>query len=114
MVTARSTLASRGAPAEVFVVGLAEEHRPVLRRLESHGGLRFHPLLGYDDVKGRDRYVLADLMAAAEAQLRAWPGEIDGIAAYWDFPAVSLAALLSHRHGTPAPSLAAVLACEHK
>ncbi len=41
----------------------------MLRRLESHQALQYHPLLGYEGVKGRDRYVLTDLMTAAEFRM---------------------------------------------
>src|SRR5690625_7569764 len=50
----------------------------------------------------------------ARSQLEAWPGMVDGLIHYLDFPASTTAPVLCGEFGLPSASLEAVLKCEHK
>src|SRR5690606_20339855 len=54
------------------------------------------------------------LFDAAVSQLDEFPGPIDAIVSYWDFPSSVLHVLLCEHYGLPGPSLESVVKCEHK
>lgn len=100
----------------VFVLGLDEFNVPELHSLRGTDTLRFHKLLGVDQViepKGGTLDFEA-MRRDAEAQLDSFDGSIDGIAAHWDFPASALAGVLRNSRGLPGPSNEAICRCEHK
>lgn len=94
----------------VFVVGLDELHRPLFEALPAAAECNIHGLL--------DRYTLRSgvsfdmLVELAEKQLGRF-AVVDGIMAYWDFPASCLVPILCRAWNLPGPSLDAVARCEH-
>src|SRR5699024_10537829 len=73
-------------PRNVFVLGLNETNREVLRALPGAEDITFHQLLTQDELQEGEVDVL-DLLERAQAQLDASEGPIDAIVNYWDFPA---------------------------
>jgi hypothetical protein len=103
------------AAKNVFVIGLDEfnlQHH--LRPLAELDNLVIHPLLSYDEVKAVERYDVEGSVQRAREQLRSFPGSIDAIVGYWDFPVSLMVPLLCKEVGLPAPSLESVCKCEHK
>lgn len=98
----------------VFVIGLDAFNLESLHGLREASRYAFHPLLSYDDVRHARAYDLDDLMARADAQLRAFGGQVDAVVTWWDFPSTALVAMLSERWDLRGPSLRSVLVLEHK
>ncbi|MDI5987116.1 hypothetical protein QLQ85_20215 [Halomonas sp. M4R5S39] len=98
----------------VFVIGFDELSRRLLRHLEHGEDYAFHALLSLDEVVQADEYRFDRLVADALAELRRFPGSVDAIVGYWDFPTSALVPVLQQRLGLRGPSLEAVLKCEHK
>jgi hypothetical protein len=99
----------------VFVVGADAFNCQQLKRIPGAAEFNFHNLLTFDEVKSGGRYPpFDDLLARAEAQLQDFPGSVDAIIGYWDFPVNSMVPLLCAHHGLAAPSLEAEVKCDHK
>ncbi len=98
----------------VFVVGLDEFNRKKLERLPHAAECDFHSALDFSDIRDVERYDMHALIETATERINATGVKPDAIVAYYDFPATDLVPILSERFGTRAPSLEAVLKCEHK
>lgn len=100
----------------VFVVGLEPFNKALLESLPNCRDCRFHTLLSYEEVVAPParRIDFDSLLRLAEERLEDFPGTVEAIIGYWDFPTSGIMPILAHRHGLPAPSLEAVAACEHK
>ncbi|MDR9439084.1 MAG: ATP-grasp domain-containing protein [Halomonas sp.] len=98
----------------VFIIGqdeLSKRMLPNLRHVEDYA---FHELLSLDEVVHAEEYPFARLTADALDQLERFPGSVDAIVGYWDFPTSGLLPVLRRERGLPGPSLEAFLKCEHK
>jgi hypothetical protein len=99
----------------VFVVGLDDHNRRVLRAMPDAEHYRFHSLLSIEELQHRDKIALEGLLAKARARLESFDGSVDAIVGFWDFPVSSMVPLLCRRFGLPqCLSLEAVVKCEHK
>ncbi|MDZ7778982.1 MAG: ATP-grasp domain-containing protein [Gemmatimonadota bacterium] len=98
----------------VFVVGYDAYQAELLGHLANRDGYAVHPLLDTDELRGVDQLPFERLLHAAEGRLERFPGPIDAIVTFLDFPAIEIMAILAERHGARAPSLRATLKCNHK
>jgi biotin carboxylase len=98
----------------VFVVGLDDTQRGALETITDASGLAFHQLLDPQTVTHPEHHGFTPLLERAREQLGAFEGSVDALIAHWDFPTSVLVPILGAEFGMPAPSLASVLACEHK
>lgn len=101
-------------PWNVFVLGcdeLGERLLPTLQHAEEYA---FHPLLPLEEAVHAERYDIERLLEDAVAELEVFPGRIDAVVGYWDFPTSALLPLIRQHFGLRGPSLEAVLKCEHK
>ncbi|WP_311945628.1 ATP-grasp domain-containing protein [Halomonas piscis] len=98
----------------VFVVGLDPFNRRLLEALPQAHGVRFHALLDFDEVRGRNEYPVEALLARCERRLAHFDGSIDAFMGFLDFPVSLMLPLLCQRYGTPGPSFESMLRCEHK
>jgi hypothetical protein len=98
----------------VFVLGLDDFQRGELGTIEGAERLRFHGLLAPEVVTRPDEHGFGPLLARAREALDAFDGSVDALVAHWDFPTSVLVPILARERGLAAPSLEAVLACEHK
>lgn len=98
----------------VFVVGLDPFNRQLLEALPQARSVRFHALLDYDEVRGRNEYPVETLLARCEKRLAQFNGSIDAFMGFLDFPVSLMVPLLCQRYGTPGPSFESMLRCEHK
>jgi len=98
----------------IFVVGFDAETTAFMDSLPKRQSYRFHELLPWSKVVCAQSYPIPDLVEEGRARLRAFPGRVDGIIGWWDFPTTCLLPILRADVGTPGPTLEAILACEHK
>jgi hypothetical protein len=98
----------------VFVAGMDPHNLEKLQAVRLPVSCRFHSLCRSSDVQGPERRVLYDLIQTAERELRDFPGRLDAIVGYWDFPVSAMVPLLLERFDLRGPSLKSVLRCEHK
>ncbi len=98
----------------VFIIGQDELSRQMLPHLRHREDYAFHELLSFEEVVHADEYPFERLVATALAQLERFPGSVDAIVGYWDFPTSGLLPVLRREYGLPGPSLEAFLKCEHK
>lgn len=98
----------------VFVIGLDELSERLLPQLRHADEYAFYGLLSLDEVVRANQYPFNRLVQDALRQLERFPGSVDAIVGYWDFPTSLLLPVLRRHLGLPGPSLEAVLKCEHK
>ena len=91
----------------IFVLGLEDFNAAKLQALPGAERCRFLPLLTFADVKRRRNYPVRDLLEAASLQLDRFPGRVDAIIGYWDFPVSTMVPILCAERGLRAPSLEA-------
>jgi hypothetical protein len=97
----------------LFVLGLDDDNRRLLELvLEPHE--RLHKLLGYDEVRGVERFPFDKLLETTRSRLDDFTGDVHAITSLLDFPATELVPVLAAEQGVPGPSLEAVLRCNHK
>ena len=98
----------------IFVFGADEFNLAQMRSLEGAQQYRFHELFDHRDVKAGPEFPVEALYEGALEQLKNFPGPIDAIVGYWDFPVSTMLPLLRQPFGLPSPDFEAVLKCEHK
>lgn len=98
----------------VFLVGLNDFNRRMLRRIRGAEHYRFHGLLAPSEVIEQAAWDVDVLLDAARAHLDTFDGHVDAIAGYIDFPVSTMVPILCRELGLRSPTLEAVLKCEHK
>lgn len=98
----------------IFVVGLDDFNLAQLRQLRRACHYRFHALESRDEVRFDTHIPVRDTLQKAQRILRDFPGSIDAIVGYWDFPVSTILPLLRKPYGLPGATLEATLKCEHK
>lgn len=98
----------------IFVIGLEEFNLRLLRKVRHAENYAFHGLLDYESVAKNRKCDVNTLLARAYETLDAFPGTIDAIVGYWDFPTILMMPILRRRYGLNGPTLESVLKCEHK
>ncbi len=99
---------------DVFILGLDDFHLRQLQQLRSADAYRFHELYRKQDVKSDAQDVAERVLAGARDRLARFPGRVDAVVGYWDFPVSTMLPLLRRDLGLPTPSFEALLKCEHK
>lgn len=100
--------------SNVFVLGLDDFHLKQLNGLRTARTYHFHELYRKEDVKSGAEDVVRRVLAGARDKLASFPGNIDAIVGYWDFPVSTMLPILRRENGLPTPTLESVLKCEHK
>jgi biotin carboxylase len=98
----------------IFVVGLDPFNLKLLRSVRHADDYAFHGLLDYEEIATAGRFDMEALLDKARHTLKAFPGPVDAIVGYWDFPTVLMMPILRKEFGLRGPSLESVLRCEHK
>jgi len=98
----------------VFWIGLNEFNLQKLRSTRYAETCEFHGLLSPEEILHAESFPIDDMLERAEQELRAFPGRVDAILGYMDFPVSTMLPLLCERFGLPSISLEALLRCEHK
>ena len=94
---------------QVFVVGLDDFNRDLLQALPEAAGIAFHALYSAERVRGGDSYPVRQLLHDARERLRQFPGRVDGVVGYWDFPVSTYLPIIRREAGLPGPYLETVL-----
>lgn len=98
----------------IFIVGLDDLHLAQLRSLRKADRYNYHPLSKYEEIRAVENFPVKEFLNQAEKELNAFPGSIDAIVGYWNFPVSTLLPILRRKFGLITPSLESVLKCEHK
>lgn len=102
-------IAPRLRKKNIFLIGLNPFNRAKLETVANADQYNFHGLL-----EEPHHYDVPGMLAEAEKELRAFPGPIDAIVGYADFPISTMLPILCPKFGLRTPSLESVLKCEHK
>ncbi|WP_022873411.1 ATP-grasp domain-containing protein [Nesterenkonia alba] len=97
----------------IFVLGLDELNHRALRALPGAEEYTFHQVLTFDELQGGTVSV-SELLTEAQKRLDAFPGSIDAIVGYWDFPVTAMVPILCQRYGLPSANLSGIVTVEHK
>lgn len=98
----------------IIVVGLDDFHLRQLLTLPAAKNYAFHPLFSRRELKNPEGFPVRELLEEGCRQLREFPGRVDAVVGYWDFPVSTTLPLLRRAVGLPGPTLESVLKCEHK
>lgn len=98
----------------IFVFGTDKFNLAQMQALDTAINYHFHELFSYQEVKAGPEFPVKQLYEGAIEKLNQFPGSIDAIVGYWDFPVSTMLPLLRKRYSLPSPSFEAVLKCEHK
>lgn len=98
----------------IFVVGLEPFNLRLLQAVRHADDYHFHGLLDYTEIVSARRFDMEALLDKARGILGKFPGPIDAIVGYWDFPTILTMPILRREFGLRGPSLESVLRCEHK
>ena len=100
----------------VFVIGLDELNTARLKTMRQvrEGEIRVQRLLEYEETHGAAEYPVAEMLQKAVRVVNDFPGPVDAITAFWDFPVSCMVPVLRAKYGLPGASLESVLKCEHK
>jgi hypothetical protein len=98
----------------IFVFGVDDFNLSQMRALDTAENYRFHELFSYEEVKAGPEFSVKQLYDGAIEKLNQFPGSIDAIVGYWDFPVSTMLPLLRQHFHLPSPSFESVLKCEHK
>ena len=104
----------RSVEKNIFVFGADTFNVSQMQALESARHYHFHDLFSYQQLKAGPQFQAQTLYERALEQLNRYPGTIDAIVGYWDFPVSIMLPLLRQPYQLPSPSYKAVLICEHK
>ncbi len=98
----------------VFVLGMDGFNQAKLERLSSARDCRFVGLIDPAEIMEAEYFPIDDMLARATAQVEAHETPPDALIGYVDFPVSTMLPILAQRFGLRAPSLEALLKCEHK
>lgn len=101
-------------PRNVFIFGLDDFHREQLNTIRDSDEIVFHPLLEHDEAIHPERFPANEMLDKSLATLEAFPGQVDAVCTYWDFPTSTLVPIIREKLGLPGAGLDAVLRLEHK
>lgn len=98
----------------IFVLGYNRNHSGDIRAIPDADKFEFHPLLYAHELVYLKRYSIDEKLDKARTILKDFSDPVDGLICHWDFPAISLAAILCEEFDLKGPSLEAVTKCSHK
>lgn len=98
----------------VFFLGLDDFNRTRLKSIRGADDYRFHGLLEPEAFADVAEFPIQELLTRARWELDRFPGSVDAVIGYMDFPVTIMACILCREHGLRGPTLESVLRCEHK
>lgn len=96
------------------MVGLDDFHLGQLQALPDAQHYAFHALFTHRELKRPEGFPVQRLLDEGRRLLTEFPGRVDAVVGYWDFPVSTTLPLLRQAVGLPGPTLSALLKCEHK
>jgi hypothetical protein len=98
----------------IFVVGMNLFHLEKLKSINGAENYIYHGLLSPEEILEAQDYPIRDMIGRAEEKLRNFPGSVDAIIGYMDFPVSTMLPILRRDFHLPGPTLESLLKCEHK
>jgi len=98
----------------VFVLGLDGFNLAKLRSLDIGEPCDFHGLLTPEEILDAEEFPISSMVERATAQMHAFPGTVDAVVGYMDFPVSTMLPLLKAPFGLPGLTMTSLLKCEHK
>jgi len=98
----------------VFVVGLNDFNRAKLQVLRGAEQCEFHGLLAPEEILDATEYPVQEMLRRSVTTLRNFPGTVDAVVGYMDFPVSTILPLISRKMGLRSISFVSLLKCEHK
>ncbi|MGM0577652.1 MAG: ATP-grasp domain-containing protein [Myxococcota bacterium] len=98
----------------VFWIGLNDFNREKLRATRHAAFCDFHGLLTPGEMLDAETFPVGDMLCRARDHLRSFPGTVDAVLGYMDFPVSTMLPILCREFDLPTSSLESVLRCEHK
>jgi hypothetical protein len=98
----------------VFIVGLDDFNLRMLQRLPEAKECNFHAALHTNEIRGLESFPIDELVERAASRMEQFPGTVDAVTTYYDFPGTDFVPILAERFGLRAPSLESIFRCEHK
>jgi biotin carboxylase len=98
----------------VFIVGCDDFNLEQIRSVRGAADCRFHPLCELREIKWERHPSLEEIVRGCLQELRDFPGSVDAIVGWWDFPVSTVLPILRRELGLPGPTLESLLRCEHK
>lgn len=93
----------------IFVIGLDDFNLRLLKGVRRADEYAFHGLLSVEEMVRARHFEMHALLDKAGKRLREFPGPIDAIVGYWDFPTILMMAILRRQFGLGGPTLKSVL-----
>lgn len=100
--------------ANVFVIGMDPFNLETVQGLPESSRYDLHALLPLAKVHRAPSYNYDVLVREAQAQLKAFDGQVDALVTWWDFPGTALVPVLTEHWDLPGPDLRSVITLEHK
>ncbi len=98
----------------IFVLALDEFTNKLFGTIHNADQYQYHALLPPEKIIHAPNYVMSDLLDEARLKLEHFPGSVDAIVSFWDFPATLMLPILRQSAGLPTTSIESILRCEHK
>ncbi|WP_435105113.1 ATP-grasp domain-containing protein [Arhodomonas sp. AD133] len=98
----------------VYILGLDDFNLRKLRGIPGAAECRFIGVLDSQEILEADHFPVADMLRRAEQRMAGSGEPVDAVIGYVDFPVSTMIPVLAQRFGLRAPSLTALLRCEHK
>ncbi|MDZ7785375.1 MAG: ATP-grasp domain-containing protein [Halioglobus sp.] len=98
----------------VFVLGMNDFNRAKLESLRGAEQCKFHGLLKPEDILDATEFPVREMLDTCVTTLREFPGSVDAVVGYMDFPVSTLLPLIARGVGLRTVSFEALLKCEHK
>ena len=102
------------ARKNIFIIGRDDFNFAKLQQLPQAEFCDFHAALELSDIRNVERFDMAGLIDKAIRTMSAFPGTVDGVISYYDFPGTVMVPILAAHFNLPGPDLQAVLKCENK
>lgn len=107
-------MANDGVQKNIFVIGLDDFNHAILKTVQGGENYRFHRLFTPGELQGHEAVPVDEALQKCEEELAAFPGPIDAIIGYWDFPVTDMVPLLCRKLNLRSARFESILKCEHK
>ena len=98
----------------IFIVGRDDFNFSKLQQLPQAEFCDFHAALELSAIRNVAHFDMPGLIDEAIRTMSAFPGTVDGVVSYFDFPGTVMVPILARYFNLPGPDLQAVLKCENK
>ena len=98
----------------LFVIGAEPFNMERLTHLPASRYTEFHSALDLSEIRGIDEFDMAHIIEKTFRNIEEAAVPVDGVVAYYDFPASTMVPIVAQRFGLRGPTIRSVMKCEHK